>query len=145
MTIDATAEDEIRRLHEDWFDASHRKDLNASMEPIDATIVSYEHSVPLQYTSVDDIREECRRGFELAGDDFMWTVPDLQVVVDGDLAVAWGLNRMTDHLPDGSESATWSRGTRVFRRVEDRWTMVHQHVSFPIDPDTGIAATGLEP
>lgn len=137
--------EEIRRLHEDWFAASHRKDLDASMAPIDDTVVSYEHAAPLQYTSVEDIREECRRGFENAGDDFIWTVPDLKIVSDGDLAIAWGLNQMTDRLSDGSESVTWSRGTRVFRRVDGRWKMVHQHVSFPFDPETGLAATELVP
>jgi ketosteroid isomerase-like protein len=144
MATDSTHE-EIRQVHEDWFAASHRKDLDASMAPINESIVSYEHSVPLQYTSIDDIREECRRGFDLAGEDFMWTVPNLRIVADGDVAVAWGLNRMTDRLPDGSEVTTWSRGTRVFQRCEGRWTMIHQHVSFPFDPATGLAATGLTP
>jgi ketosteroid isomerase-like protein len=139
------AEDEIRQLHADWFEASHRKDLDASMAPIDETIISYEHSAPLQHTSIDGLREECKRGFDLAGDDFMWTIPDLHVVVQGDLAVAWGLNKMTDRHADGSESTMWSRGTRVFRRHEGRWTMVHQHVSFPVDPATGLAATELAP
>ena len=45
----------------------------------------------------------------------------------GDLAVAWGLNRMT---LDGTEN--WSRGTRVFARRDVRWQMIHQHVSFPL-------------
>jgi ketosteroid isomerase-like protein len=45
-TADSTSQDEIRQLHEDWFAASHRKDLDASMAPIAATIVSYEHSAP---------------------------------------------------------------------------------------------------
>ncbi len=145
MTIDPTAEEEIRQLHQDWFAASRRKDLDASMAPIAETIVSYEHSAPLQYDSIDEIREECRRGFDLAGDDFMWTVPDLHVVTEGDLAVAWGLNRMADRMPDGRERTTWSRGTRVFERHAGRWKMVHQHVSFPVDPETGLAATELAP
>ncbi len=145
MTTEPTAEDQIRQLHEDWFAASHRKDLDASMAPIAETIVSYEHSAPLQFASIDQIREECRRGFDLAGDHFMWTVPDLHVVTDGDLAVAWGLNRMADRMPDGREITTWSRGTRVFERRDGRWRMIHQHVSFPVDPETGLAATELTP
>ena len=139
------AEQAIRRLHDEWFDASAAKDLERSMAPIASNIVSYEHSSPLQFVDIAQIREECRRGFERAGDDFRWTVPDLNVVVDGDLAVAWGLNRMADRHPDGSEDVTWSRGTRVFRRTGDRWLMIHQHVSFPVDPTTGLAATGLTP
>ncbi len=140
-----TAEQEIRALHDQWFVAASAKDLDASMQPVAASIVSYEHSAPLQLTSVDDIREECRRGFDQATDDFTWTVPDLQIHVQGDLAVAWGLNRMADRLPDGTEDVTWSRGTRVFRKVDGVWQMVHQHVSFPVDTATGMAATELAP
>jgi hypothetical protein len=33
----------------------------------------------------------------------------------------------------------------VFQRDGDDWTMVHQHVSFPVDPATGLAATELTP
>lgn len=138
-------EQAIRRLYAEWFDASAAKDLDRAMAPIAERIVSYEHSIPLQVDDVDRIRDECRRGFELAGDAFRWTVPDLEVLVDGDLAVTWGLNRMAHRGPDGSEQVTWSRGTRVFRRFADRWLMVHQHVSFPVDPSTGLAATALTP
>lgn len=139
------AELTIRRLHDEWFDASAAKDLDRSMAPIASSIVSYEHASPLQYDDIDLIREECRRGFERAADEFRWTVPDLNVIVDGDLAVTWGLNRMADRLPDGSEEVTWSRGTRAFQRSNRRWMMIHQHVSFPVDPTTGIAATDLTP
>ena len=139
------AEQAIRRLHDEWFDASAAKDLDRSMAPIASSIVSYEHSIPLQFDDIAQIREECQRGFELAGDDFRWTVPKLKVVVDGDLAVTWGLNRMANRLPDGREEVTWSRGTRVFQRSADRWLMTHQHVSFPVDPTTGLAATELTP
>lgn len=144
-TDKSTAEREIRDLHDAWFAASRAKDLDASMAPIAPSIVSYEHSAPLQYTSVDDIREECRRGFDYQPDEFSWTVPDLAVVVREDIAVAWGLNRMAGRESDGSERVMWSRGTRVFQRVDGDWKMIHQHVSFPVDTDTGAAATGLAP
>lgn len=138
------SEREIRALHDAWFAASHMKDLDASMAPIAADVVSYEHSSPLQ-CGLDEMRAECARGFAAASDDFIWTVPDLHIAVDGDLAVAWGLNRMASREPDGTEQVTWSRGTRVFARRDGGWRMVHQHVSFPLDPATGMAATDLRP
>lgn len=56
MNADSTtAEREIRELHARWFAASRAEDLSASMAPIAAGIVSYEHSAPLQYTA-------CERG-----------------------------------------------------------------------------------
>ena len=101
-TQDTQAEQEIRELHEEWFAASARKDLDATMSPIAPGIVSYEHSTPLEYTDIADIREECRQGFEYQGEDFSWTVPDLQILVREDLAVAWGLNRMASKDADGA-------------------------------------------
>lgn len=144
-TEQRTAEQEIRDLHEAWFAASRAKDLDASMAPISPDIVSYEHSAPLQRTAMDELREECRRGFEYQPDDFEWTVPNLQVIVRDDIAVSWGLNRMAGRAADGTESVMWSRGTRIFRRVGGAWKMIHQHVSFPVDDATGAAATGLAP
>jgi len=145
MGTEMEAEQAIRQLHEEWFAAARAKDLDAAMRPISPAIVSYEHSTPLQVTDLRGIRAECQRGFELASEDFTWTVPDLQVVTRDDLAVAWGLNRMADRGEGGTENVVWSRGTRVFRRIGGRWLVIHQHVSFPIDPATGRAATDLTP
>jgi len=48
----------------------------------------------------------------------------------GDLAVAWGLDRI---VADGKESL--SRGTRIFQKRDGKWFMIHQHVSFPLEED----------
>jgi len=39
----------------------------------------------------------------------------------------------------------WSRGTRIFQRRDGRWQMIHQHVSFPYDQETGRAVLSIEP
>jgi ketosteroid isomerase-like protein len=122
------AQDHIRAIHQRWSDRTAAKDLDGLMADIADDVVSYEHQAPLQYVGVDAVRESCRRGLEATDCAVTFTVPDLTVRVDGDLAVAWGLNRMT---LDGAES--WSRGTRVFARRNGRWQMIHQHVSFPVD------------
>jgi ketosteroid isomerase-like protein len=143
--MSTTDEREIREVFERWASASAARDLDASMQPIASSIVSYEHSSPLQFTDIDLIREECRAGFERQASEFEWTVPDLEVIVRGDIAVTWGLNKMTDVEPNGVSSTIWSRGTRVFQRIDGRWQMIHQHVSFPTDPATGMAAVELQP
>jgi len=65
--------------------------------------------------------------------------------VRGDIAVTWGLNRMASHVGGEIRDAMWSRGTRVFQRIEGRWQMIHQHVSFPFDPGSGQARLDLKP
>ena len=130
----------VRAVHDRWYAATAAKDLDGIMESIAPDVVSYEHEAPLAYTGADAVRAVCRAGLEVTPGPVTWDVPDLTVLTDGDLAVGWGLNRMTH---DGA--TTWSRGTRVFRRVRGEWVMVHQQVSFPVDPATGAAATGLTP
>ncbi|ROT29416.1 SgcJ/EcaC family oxidoreductase [Micromonospora sp. HM5-17] len=143
---DATAERELRELHERWFAATAAKDLDGLMAPIADDIVSYEHDQPLAYVGVDAVREVCRGGLDAAGDGAVtWTVPDMSVLVRDDLAVVWGLNLVRVEQPDGGYAESWSRGTRVFRRRNGAWTMVHQHLSYPYDPATGVARTDLRP
>ncbi|HET7715317.1 MAG TPA: nuclear transport factor 2 family protein [Bauldia sp.] len=138
------AEKEIRRDFDDWFRDAARKDLDAVMTRIAPDIVSYEHDAPLVYRGADSVREVCRRGFDAMPGKFRWDIPDLQIVVRDDLAITWGLNRMSAELPEGGKIEMWSRGTRAFRKIDGKWMMIHQHVSFPYDPATGQARLDLK-
>ncbi|XVV16226.1 YybH family protein [Actinoplanes sp. CA-131856] len=139
------SEREVRALHRQWFEATAAKDLDGLMGPIAEDVVSYEHVQPLEYAGRDQVREVCAGGLDASAGTVTWTVPDLTVVVRDDLAVAWGLNRMTAEQADGGVAESWSRGTRIFRKTVQGWEMVHQHVSFPMDPGSGRASIGLTP
>ncbi|WP_435121772.1 YybH family protein [Amycolatopsis thermoflava] len=139
------AEAEVRALHERWFAATTRKDLDGLIAPIAKDVVSYEHDTPLQHLGRDAVREVCRRGLDWSDAVVRWEVPDMTVLVRGDLAVAWGLNRMIAEDTDGTTTESWSRGTRVFQRRDGEWQLIHQHLSFPYDPESGAAATDLHP
>jgi uncharacterized protein (TIGR02246 family) len=119
---------EVRAVHEQWSARTAAKDLGGLMEHIAPDVVSYEQAGRLQYTGIGEVREVCRRGLESSPGRIDFDVPDLTVHADGDLAVAWGLDRIT---ADGAESR--SRGTRVFERRNGRWQMVHQHLSVPLE------------
>jgi uncharacterized protein (TIGR02246 family) len=118
---------QVRAVHEQWFDRTAAKDLGGLMEHIAPDIVSYEQAGPLQYTGIDEVREVCRRGLASSSGRIDFDIPDLTVRTDGDLAVAWGLDRI---VADGGE--TRSRGTRVFERRDGQWQLVHQHLSIPV-------------
>jgi uncharacterized protein YndB with AHSA1/START domain/ketosteroid isomerase-like protein len=124
LEANAGAEREIRALFEKWTRDSH--DLEASMAPIADDIHSYEHVPPMELHGLTAVREVCKRGLDVVPADFRWDVPDLHVVVRGDLAITWGLNRM--HM-NGTD--TWSRGTRLFQKRDGAWKLIHQHLSFP--------------
>lgn len=133
-------EQEVRDELERWFRDAAARDLDAVMAKIADNAISYEHDAPLQYLGVEAIRGVCKRGFDEMPGDLRWDIPDLEVIVRDDIAITWGLNRMR---ADGIEM--WSRGTRIFRRIEGAWKMIHQHVSFPYDPATGRAVLDSKP
>jgi ketosteroid isomerase-like protein len=82
----------------------------------------------MSYEGVDEVREVCRRGLEASAGAIEFDVPDLRVRAEGDLAVAWGIDRI---VADRTEVR--SRATRVFERRSGDWQMIHQHLSFPLD------------
>jgi uncharacterized protein YndB with AHSA1/START domain/ketosteroid isomerase-like protein len=139
------SEREIRELFATWFALSSARDIEGTMAPIAKHVVSYEHIVPLQYDGVDAVRAVCQQGFDLAKGELSWTIPDLQVIVRDDIAVTWGLNCMEFQEPGQPKQTSFSRGTRIFQRIDGRWQMIHQHVSYPFDHKTGRAVADLRP
>ena len=77
----------------------------------------------------------------------VWSeVRDLQVTVDGDLALCTSLDSM-GAPPDSPEPfSLWHRSTLALRRIDDHWRIVHQHTSTPFYMDGSLrAATDLNP
>jgi ketosteroid isomerase-like protein len=117
------AESEVRDLHAHWSDRTAAKDLDALMDGIADEVVSYEHAG--EYAGKTAVREVCEAGLKTA-DEVSLETTELQVETQGNLAVAWG----RDHVQADSVDS-WSRATRVFRRHENGWKLIHQHLSFP--------------
>jgi len=141
------AESEIRSLFKDWWLGAARMDIDASMAPIAEDIVSYEHVTPLRYRGVDAVRGVCQAGFDLMegiDGDFSWTVDDLEVRVSGTTAVAWGINRMVVKKGDATTYDSSSRGTWIFELQAEGWKLIHQHQSYPYDPETNRAIMDLQ-
>ena len=80
----------MRSLHERWYEATEAKDLDGIMEPVAATVVSYEHELPLEYVGRDEVREVCANGLDASTGTVTWTVPDLAVIARDDLAAVVG-------------------------------------------------------
>jgi uncharacterized protein (TIGR02246 family) len=117
----------VRDVHRRWAEDTAADDLDGLMAPIADDVVSYEHEGPLQYVGIDEVREVCRAGLD-ASTEAVWEIPDLRVVAGGDIAVSWGIDHIT---PAEDAEPVLSRGTRVFRRTDKGWSMIHQHLSFP--------------
>lgn len=77
----------------------------------------------------------------------VWSqVRDLQVTVDGDLALCTSLDSM-GAPPDSRQPFTlWYRSTLGLRRADREWRIFHEHTSTPFHMDGSLrAATDLQP
>jgi len=138
-------EDAVHAVHAKWSDRTAAKDLDGLMENIDPDIVSFEHGGPLRYLGRDDVREVCQQGLGASSGAVTLDTPDLAVRVANDLAVTWGLDHVQVEGSGGETAESWSRATRIFHKRDGEWLMIHQHLSFPADPQSGQARTDLRP
>lgn len=137
----------ILALLKDREDAVLRGDAKAALAAFAEEVVLYDLPPPLAYRG-DDARdtEGLAAWFETWNGPVEVRLHHETVVVEGDLAVAYGFQRMRGQKKDEGPVDHWSRITIVLRRTDAGWRIVHEHVSFPMMMDgSGRAATDLTP
>jgi ketosteroid isomerase-like protein len=65
--------------------------------------------------------------------------------LDGHVAFAHSLNRLSGTLKNGNRSGFWVRATFCCRKIDGNWLVAHDHVSVPLDLECGRAFLNLEP
>ena len=145
LRTNSAQEAAIRAELESIIEAVRAKDVNAFLAHCSPEIVVYDLLPPLEHEGVDAVRESWKSAFQ----DFVgradYEVRDLDITVNDDVAFCRSLNRFGGTTRDGKLVNNWLRSTLAFRKIQGLWKIVHQHVSVPIDMQTGMAMTGLEP
>jgi ketosteroid isomerase-like protein len=139
------SEPEIRTLVDSRSEAIRMKDVDRLMSHYSPDIVYFDAVPPLQYAGSAVLRDRFRQWFDSYESGIRQDVRDLNIVVSGDIAVAFMLIRTGGTLENGSEIESWVRATSCCRRSNLTWLITHEHVSVPVDPGSGRAATGLAP
>lgn len=74
------------------------------------------------------------------------TLAEPTVLIEGDLAVVFGLSRMQGKKKDLGAIDIWSRRTIALRRLAGDWRIMHDHESYPMLMDgSQKAALDLKP
>ena len=134
----------IRRILEDRRNALRAKDAEAFVAHDAPDILSYDLAPPLATRGADLVAIRSWLG--------TWDGPieldfrDLKIDVADSLAVSTGLSHMRGTKTDGSRVDLWVRATMAYRKVDGRWSVVHEHVSVPFRMDgSERAALDLKP
>jgi uncharacterized protein (TIGR02246 family) len=136
---------EVRALLDRWSEAARSKDIGRLMALYAPDIVYFDVVPPLHYTGSAALRQNFLRWFDAYQGSIGQEIRDVQIAASGDLAVAHLLIGASGTLKNGREVGYWVRATICCQRSGDRWVIRHEHVSLPVDFETGHAAMDLTP
>jgi ketosteroid isomerase-like protein len=141
----ASTESEVTALLDDRSEAVWTKDVDRLMSFYSPDIVYFDIVPGLQYTGSAALRPRFLDWFDGFEGPIGQEVRDLNILASGDVAVAYMLIRASGTLKDGREVGYWVRATSCCQRSNDRWLVSHEHVSLPVDFQSGSAAMDLVP
>ena len=130
MTDDETV---IRELITRWADAVHAGNLDAVLAEHDPDIVMFD--VPPPYNGIrgiDAYRDSWPPFFEWQRQGASFEIVELDVTAGADVAFAYALLRCGTPAELEANPANLLSLTVGLRKVNGRWTVVHEHHSFPL-------------
>ncbi|MGH9716098.1 MAG: YybH family protein [Candidatus Acidiferrales bacterium] len=94
---------------------------------------------PREYPSWDDYKRDWETLFSEYPGAASDKMSELHFTVVGPVAYGHHIEDTQLTQKDGTKKEFVVRVTDVFRKFKDRWLIVQEHVSFPVDPTTGQA------
>jgi len=133
-------EEQIRAL-EARFAAGYRaRDLTAIMSVYapGAELFVFDASPPRQYVGFDAYKKDWQGFFEAyPGPIDSFEVQDLAVESSGTVAFSHSVQHVIATAKDGSKLNLTTRVTDGYRKIHGQWLITVEHVSIPVDLDTG--------
>ncbi|MWV51432.1 SgcJ/EcaC family oxidoreductase (plasmid) [Rathayibacter sp. VKM Ac-2803] len=140
-----TAAAELRTLIDERVQAIASRDAQYLADAQDPEILAFNVLPPLRLRGSDQVAEQTRAWFDGYADGPGYEVHDLRIDVDGSVGATAFLYHVTGTLLSGDEVSMWVRATLVWKKIDGRWRIVHDHESIPWDPSTGQGLASLEP
>jgi len=127
--------------------AVNAKDINGIMAYYspDESLLVFDALPPRQYVGAAAFRKDWE-GFLAAYPGAVHAeVSDWKTETDGNLAYGHGIFRTNGPDKDGKPLDLTVRVTDVFRKINGKWLVIHEHVSWPVDLATGKADLSSKP
>jgi uncharacterized protein (TIGR02246 family) len=142
-----TSETEIRALYDKWAKAFEAHDIDGIMSiyaPGDI-VIAYDVVAPLEYKGNDAYRKDYVEFLSQYDGPIHVEYRDMRILSGGDLGVIHALERFSGKLKNGQPSDLWLRATSAVQKINGKWLIVHDHISVPVDFETGKAVLDLKP
>ena len=144
-TQHASDEADIRQRIDKLVEAIRAMDLEGVMSMYAPDIVSFDIVPPLQHVGAEAKWKNWEEAFTVFQRPLGYEIRDLTIIVGDEVAFGYSLNRLSGTLKNGNRSGFWVRATFCFRKIGGNWLIAHDHVSVPLDVESGRALLDLEP
>jgi uncharacterized protein (TIGR02246 family) len=125
-------EAEIRRLIEEWANAVHSGDLERVLADHTDEIVMFDVPPPEEgVRGIDAYRETWPPFFKWQASGAVFEIESLEVTAGAEVAYAFALLRCGTEQQLSERPSTRLRLTIGLRKEGGRWTVAHEHHSFP--------------
>jgi len=129
----------IETLVNQFAAAVRAKDLDAIMKVYTPgpDLLVFDVIPPRQYVGADAYRKDWKGFLDTFKGPIKFTVSDLSIDAGGKIAYSHSIQHMTGTDTKGKPVDFTVRVTDVYRKSGGDWRVVHEHVSVPVNMDTG--------
>ena len=131
----------IRTMYKEFSEAVASKDINKIMSfyaPGDE-LVAFDAFLPRQYKGATAYRKDYEGFFSSFPGPAKSVITDLNIKVSGNLAYTNCIDQWIITGADSKPVDMVMRATDVMEKRNDKWLIIHEHISFPVDPVSGKA------
>lgn len=127
------SEGDIRRLLEAWAEHTRLDRKDRILENHDPQALIFDVLPPLKYEGTEAYRRSWDEWQPETEGEFRFDLKELSVLCDDHLACAYGLIDCGGTKTDGTTFEDQVRATFCLEKQDDRWRIVHQHISMPVN------------
>jgi uncharacterized protein (TIGR02246 family) len=139
--VQASSADEtaIRALETRFAAAFNAKDIDAIMKVYvpDNSLLVFDVVPRRQFAGAKAYRKDWEEFLAQFKGSPKIEIADLRVVADGTLAYSHSIQHVGGTDTKGQPTDITVRVTDVYRKIKGNWLIVHEHVSVPVDLETG--------
>lgn len=136
---------EVMAVLDKRVEAVRAKDIDRLMSLYSPDIVYFDIIPPHQFTGAADVRRNFLRWFDEYKGDIGLETHGLHVAASEDVAFAHMIHPDSGTRRSGQDITVWVRSTVCLQRIDGRWLITHEHISFPINPENWSAVVDTTP
>ena len=149
LRTDAQTNDEkaIRALEQRFAAAVKAKDINAIMTVYvpDESLFVFDVIPPRQYVGAKAYKKDWEDFFAPFPGPVEYEMSDLSITTEGNLGFSHNIDHFMLTDKEGKKLELTTRTTDVYRKINGKWLIIHEHVSVPVDLVTGRADLSSKP